>query len=496
MVSITIAQIVANPSLRTVFIAGQSGGERTVDWAHNTDVSEPWHWLSAGELLLTLGRNFPATAEEQISFIENLANAGIAGLDVAAGWYAPELTPEAAKYADEISFPIIQTAYETPFVLISRYVAEVTSKTNQLSKILQMYEFYRQSSLRRESADAQLEALEKHVSMDLTILDTKSLRSILPFKRKLPENLLDQISSALKKSPLPAVFRLKNAEDNYLLVSIGSQDQILVVNTKTENVDLVALQHTASVVAFIAERYSLEASTRATTGRRLLTQLLENLVDRELAKERLEQFGLDKGPWRVACPQGNLPIDLEYIHTVFNRKNIPAIATVGSKGLLVLTNADFAWTEEFLNLLVGSISSVGLSSQINSLGRLADGAREANWARESTLAQGIRVGTYGETDSLFLPRTVAAAEIAVNSILGPLLKHDQEHSGELIKSLETFFAANMSWQKASQELGIHRQTLNYRMQKVFELTNHNVNNIQELTELHLAIKAKNMLDRI
>ena len=53
----------------------------------------------------------------------------------------------------------------------------------------------------------------------------------------------------------------------------------------------------------------------------------------------------------------------------------------------------------------------------------------------------------------------------------------------------------MSWQKASQVLGIHRQTLNYRMQKVAELTNRNVNDLQQLTELYLAIKAKNMLDR-
>jgi len=494
-VSITVAQIVANPSLRTIFLAGENGGERTVDWAHNTDVNEPWNWLSAGELLMTLGRNFPSTPTDQIAFIENLANAGVAGLDVAAGWYAPELTQDAKKYADEISFPIIQTAYEIPFVLISRTVAEATSKTNQLSKILQMYEFYRQSSLRRESAEEQLQALEKHVSMELTIFDTKSLRSVLPFERKFPENLLNQINSALQKSPLPAVYRLKDLDNNYLLISLGSPDQILVVKPNSDNVDLVALQHTASVVAFIAERFARDASTRATTGKRLLTQLLENLVDRELAKERLEQFGLEKGPWQVACPHGNLTIDLEYIHTVFDRKKIPAIATTGNSGLIVLTKSDFVWTEDFLNVLVGTNSTVGLSSQINSLSRLADGAREANWARESTLAQGIRIGTYGETDSLFLPRTVAAAEVAVNSILSPLMKHDQEHSGELIKSLETFFNLGMSWQKASQELGIHRQTLNYRMQKVAELTNRNVNDLQQLTELYLAIKAKNMLDR-
>ena len=494
--SLTIDDIVENPSLRTIFLAGQVGGQRKVDWAHNTEVEEPWNWLSAGELLLTLGRNFPATSAEQIDFIKNLSDAGLAGLDLAAGWFAPPLTPEAAKFADEIGFPIIQTAYEIPFVLIARSVAEETSRTKQQTKILKMYESFRQTSLQRKPEEEQLFALSKHLGAELAILNTKTFRTILPFDFKFPEEIINQIKSARSKSPLPAVFRIKTSDKNYLLVSMGNEDQGLLVKANTTDIDLVMLQHTASVVSFIAEKYLASLGALTTSGRRLLSQLLDNLVDRELAKERLAQFNLEQGPWRVACPTSSNQVDLNFVHTILTKNNIPGIATMGSQGLIVLTLAEYKWSENLLDLISGPQSKVGISSEINSLSRLADGAREANWARESTKASNIRISIYGETDSLFLPRTVSGAKSAVETILGPLIEYDKVHGSELIRSLEIFFKSNLSWQIASTELGVHRQTLNYRMQRVAELTNRNVNNLPDLTELHLAIQAKEMLEQI
>jgi purine catabolism regulator len=95
-----------------------------------------------------------------------------------------------------------------------------------------------------------------------------------------------------------------------------------------------------------------------------------------------------------------------------------------------------------------------------------------------------------------MPRTVSGAKVAVDTILGPLIEYDNLHNAELMKSLQAFFAANMSWQHASTELGIHRQTLNYRMQRVGEITNRNIGEISDLAELHFATRAKEILDQI
>ena len=95
-----------------------------------------------------------------------------------------------------------------------------------------------------------------------------------------------------------------------------------------------------------------------------------------------------------------------------------------------------------------------------------------------------------------MPRTVSGAQVAVETILGPLIEYDNLHNAELMKSLHAFFDANMSWQHASMELGIHRQTLNYRMQRIAEITNRNVSEIAGLAELHFATRAKEILDQI
>ena len=495
-VTLTIHDIVENPSLRTKFLAGHAGAQRKVDWAHNTEVEEPWHWLSAGELLLTLGRNFPAKPDDQVAFIKNLSDAGLAGLDLAAGWFAPELTPEAAKFADDLGFPIIQTAYEIPFVLIARSVAEETSRTKQQTKILRMYESFRQSSLQRKSEEEQLQALSAHLDSKLAIVNTKTFRVILPFDFGISENLVSQIKSARVKAPLPAVFRVKDVDTNYLLVSMGEEDHSLLVQTETNEIDLIMLQHTASVVSFVAERYLANLGSQTSSGHRLLSQLLDNLVDRELAKERLGQFNLENGPWKIACPASELSLDLDFVNTILTRSNVPSIATIRGQGLIILTLADFEWSEEFLDALTGPGSTAGISAPINSLSRLADGAREANWARELAKASKTRISKYGETDSIFLPRTVSGAQVAVETILGPLIEYDTLHNAELMKSLQVFLDANMSWQIASTELGIHRQTLNYRMQRVAEITNRNISRISDLAELHFAIRARVILDQI
>ena len=58
----------------------------------------------------------------------------------------------------------------------------------------------------------------------------------------------------------------------------------------------------------------------------------------------------------------------------------------------------------------------------------------------------------------------------MDHILGPSLAYDAEHSSELVHTLEEFLRANRSWQRASEVLYVHKQTLVYRIKRVEELT--------------------------
>ncbi len=117
--SCTVRDIVENPTLETRILAGEKGIDRELTWAHSMEVSHPWEWMGSGELIMTTGRNFPADPEGQVFFIRNLDANGISGLALAERMTA-ELTPEAASAADALGFPVLETAYAIPFVLLAR----------------------------------------------------------------------------------------------------------------------------------------------------------------------------------------------------------------------------------------------------------------------------------------------------------------------------------------------------------------------------------------
>ncbi len=494
--SLRIEDIVDNPTMRTRVLAGKGGLGRQVELAHATEVEKPWEWISAGELLLTLGRNFPESATDQMDFVRNLSAAGIVGLDLAEGWLAPPLTTEAATLADALDFPIIETAYEVPFAMISRAVAEATSRSSQVSMILQMYECYRKSSLAHRSEEQSLVDLGTHLGFDLTIINTRDSQVLLPVRHHLPSTVTHRIRDMVECEPLPAVRRIECAGRGYLVVPIGDEPLAVVARAESDEVDLMVMHHLAALAALIAERYRAQTESRATSGGRLLSQLLDGVVDRELAKERLGAFGLEEGPWRIICPGGDLNADLVSIQAGFMRNEVPAIATLGNNGLIILSRAAQEWSDALLVDVLGPDGYAGISSHVNTLSRLADGAREANWAREAARSEGQRTASYGVDETLFMPRTVAGAEAAVASVLGSLIQYDEEHATELVHSLRVYFDANRSWQTASKILGVHRQTLVYRMQRVSELTERNLADVHDIAELHLALRARDLLDRI
>lgn len=494
--SLRVADIVDNPAMRTRVLAGKGGMGRQVDLAHATEVEKPWEWISAGELLLTLGRNFPESPADQMDFVRLLAAAGIVGLDLAEGWLAPPLTTEAATLADALDFPIIETAYEVPFAMISRAVAEATSRSSQVSMILQMYECYRKSSLAHRSDEQSLLDLGTHLGFDLTIINTVDSQVLVPVRHHLPRTVSLRIRDMVESEPLPAVRRIESDQRIYLVVPIGDEPLAVVAQADTDQVDLMVMHHLAALTALIAERYRAQTESRATSGGRLLSQLLDGVVDRELAKERLAAFGLETGPWRIICPSGRDSNDLVRVHAAMMRNEVPAITTLGSNGLIILALASQEWPDALLVDVLGPDACAGVSATVHALSRLADGAREANWAREGARSERQRVATYAVDETLFMPRTVAGAEAAVASVLGPLIQYDQEHGSELVHSLRVYFDANRSWQAASKILGVHRQTLVYRMQRVSELTERNLVDVHDIAELHLALKAKDLLDRI
>ncbi len=60
-------------------------------------------------------------------------------------------------------------------------------------------------------------------------------------------------------------------------------------------------------------------------------------------------------------------------------------------------------------------------------------------------------------------------------IFKPLLSYDREKGGELVQTLETYLECNFSRTKTAEKMHLHRNSLNYRLQKIEELLGQDIN---------------------
>jgi purine catabolism regulator len=127
---------------------------------------------------------------------------------------------------------------------------------------------------------------------------------------------------------------------------------------------------------------------------------------------------------------------------------------------------------------------IGRPSQGRGLGRSLLEARAALDAGTGEVASYQDLGSL----ELLLSLPDAALEAFVDRVLGPASSNTW-----LIESLTALLDAGCRWSDAADELGVHRHTLRYRMDRLREQTGRHPDDPQQRMELWLAVKAKQAL---
>lgn len=496
--SMTIGQLLDVPTLRTRLLAGGSGVDGEIMWAHSCEVPRPWEWLGPGDLLMTTGHNVPTAAADQVDFIQSLADAGVSGVALGEGMGCPPLTAQAEALADRIGFPVLATAYEVPFVLLARVVAASSQGDSQarLNRVLRVYDAYRTAVQSGLSPEQLLANISTEFGYDVHVIDAAAGRPVLSASTSLGEPALQAIRRHIGTSvTLPGITRVKEGGEEYLLVPVGTHPHwVMVVEVSGRPFDVLVLQHVNTIITIEAERRRAESETRLAVAARLMAHLIEGDVDSELVKDRLADFGLARGPWQVLTGSSDPPTRPAEVQAALDEVGIAHLVHLRADALVVLT----AGSDRAVNVLVdalGESGRVGVSNLLTRISGVADAVRQADWAREACRVDGRRVSHYGADRPLFLPSTVAEAENVVRTVLGPLIDYDERHGTDLVDSLSVFFEANRSWQVASKRLQVHKQTLVYRMRRVAEVTGRRLDDLDDIAELHLALRTKELLLR-
>lgn len=86
-----------------------------------------------------------------------------------------------------------------------------------------------------------------------------------------------------------------------------------------------------------------------------------------------------------------------------------------------------------------------------------------------------------------------ALETFSHEFLAALNEYDEQHSGELLETLEGFFACNGNHARAAERLHLHRNTLLYRLGRIEALTGFDLSDPEVRLSMQLALKIRRVM---
>jgi purine catabolism regulator len=123
-----------------------------------------------------------------------------------------------------------------------------------------------------------------------------------------------------------------------------------------------------------------------------------------------------------------------------------------------------------------------------------DAAAAADFARLTNANHPLDAREIGVYRFLSAPGNREALRTLRDDILGELLEYDHKQNGDLLLTLEGFFNANGHLTQTADNLHIHRNTLQYRLNRISELTGLDMSQPDTRLAIQLAVKAKRLLD--
>jgi sugar diacid utilization regulator len=270
--------------------------------------------------------------------------------------------------------------------------------------------------------------------------------------------------------------------------------------------ELVALEHGATVLAMELARLQSLAEVELRLGRDLLDELLAG-TDDDTARSRARALGYDLDrPHRVVLAEGCGPDGegaefLDAVRRAARQRGVGSLVAARQDGVVVLADGQQRWDllrAEVLHRLPGASCRLGIGGVCV---RLADFPRSYREAQLALKMQGSSAQQAGITvfDQLGVYRLLSQVEDTagidqfVREWLGELLDHDERRRTGLVITLSRYLECGRSYDAAARTLSVHRSTLKYRLQRIKEVSGHDLADPDTLFNLQLATRARQTL---
>jgi purine catabolism regulator len=497
----SLAELLTVPVLADAdVLAGAAGLSRTVARLNVMEVPDILPLVKPREFLLTTGYPLRDDTAALRRLVEDLDDAGVAGLGVKLGPYLEQLPPAALEAADARGFPLISLPQDRTFdeILSEVLTAILDHQAQRLSRSEQIHRTLIQIVLRGDGLAEICRELSELVgaptavvSTDGRILGAARLEEVgVPDPRAVLVDVVDEDTARVGREEVPCAAVLISAGlrlYGHVVAFVGDQGMAD---------HRLALEHTATVAALAITKEMEIQAVEDKYRSDLMHDLLTHVEDREDALRRASGFGwnvqrrliaivvrLDDRPEVVVPDEVNRqPALAAALRQLVLDRDPQAAVVQFSHEVVILTRAfdkahGRAEAGRFLRRLVREVSTVVgatvSAGQSRPVEDLAD-IRKAYAQASQALAIGREVHGRGAVQHfldlgvyrlLWQVQNPAELTAFAQEVLGELTSDDPD-AASLRRTLEVLLDTNCNIAESSRLLHFHYNTVRHRIAKL------------------------------
>jgi purine catabolism regulator len=480
-VALTVAEVLAHPVMapgRPEVVCGDDLGRRVVRWVHTSEIYEIGPLLKGGELLLTTGLGLVGKTDDQLArYVADLAARGVTGLVLELGRTFTVVPPALLDSAREHGLLLVVLHGVVPFI-------EVTEQVHHLLIDREVTEL-------RQVEEVSTELLAGL----LTGAGLEALLRRIAHLADCPASLISGEGRVVAASGDPADEPASTVERAVQL--FGVDWGRLVLHGEDTQRRRAVLARGVVAVSIELVRTGTLAPARQTARRELMRDIAtgqfrsaSDLVARAHAVG-VAPRGQEHLLVLCVSPATGVPVDSVLTAATEAARQVLGPALVADvDGDLLLAGRVAATDDTAVRVLLTRIAdtmdrelrlthgghiarvvSGPVVAAVPELVRATATAREA-----SRIVRGLGRG----------PRVLMSADVGVHRLLsrlvddpelqtfvteqiGALLEYDARHGRELVRTLDEYLANSLSKSRTAVALGVRRQTLYARLERISAL---------------------------
>ena len=522
---------------RATLVAGKTGLNREVRWAHIVDLPDMADWSRPGELLFTTALGLSVEKEAQKTLIPDLEKIGVAGIVVSVGRYFHTVPEHMIAQANEIGFPIITLPWDIPFYDVTRVIMErvindryailqeslvvhnrlmeIVLKGTGLDDLAETLADLVQCSVSIEDASFHLLAYANKGEIDEARRETILLRQTPPMHREEIDKLgiLDTLHRTGRPVHIPPIPHIGLRYERVVAPIVAAGELLGYVwliphQSLSDEFGIVAVERAATVAAIILMReravYEVQQRLKGDFFERLLNA---RIGEEGNLREEARKLGLVlNGQQQIMIVRNSaeemspllLQRTLQQALTDLSRSGM--VLEWGKDLILLATVQDTHEGIALAHKLWQALSKKGyrtcmsLGNAYSDIRMLLKSYQEA----EETLMlafnmpHGVHVLAFDDLGTLHWLQHLPPEALGENKYyraVEKLAEYDSQHKTGILDTLMTYLDSGANALQAARRLYIHRNTLRQRLDRASELMGIDLHSPRDLFEIHIAIKA-------